>query len=95
VFRHRTSDIKRTRVIDGLSVYMADGHMSHEKYEAEPWHVVIFNIFCNQVCSRRADKQRSDACPKIEESNKIEQRYTVQILVNAPEHIFPSSRRTL
>ncbi len=63
---------------------MADGHMSHEKYEAEPWHVVIFDIFGNQVCSRRADNQRSDACPKTEESNKIEQRYAVQILVNAP-----------
>lgn len=51
---------------------MADGNMSHEKHEAEPWHVVIFDIFGNQVCSRRADKQRSDACPKTEESNKIE-----------------------
>jgi len=51
---------------------MVDGHMSHEEYEAEPWHVVIFDIFGDQVCSRRADEQRSDACPEIEESDQVE-----------------------
>jgi len=74
---------------------MIDGHMSHEEYETKPWHVVIFNIFGDQVCSRRADEQRSDACPKIKESNKIKERYTVPILVNAPQRIPPSSGRTL
>ena len=69
-----TSDVYNAGVIDELPRDMTDGHMTHQEHESDPWHERAIDITSNEVGPSRANQDGSDARPKIEKTNKIENR---------------------
>lgn len=69
-----TSDVYNARVIDELPRDMTDGHVTHQEHKSNPWHERTIDITSDEVGPSRANQDCSDARPKIEKTNKIEDR---------------------
>lgn len=60
-------NIDNGRVVVHLAVDVADGHVTHDKDEADPRHIRAgAEVFRNGVATASADKKRDDAIPQIE-----------------------------
>lgn len=69
-----TSDVYNAGVIDKLPRDMTDGHVTHQEDKSNPWHERATDITSDEVGTSRAYQDGSDARPKIEKTNKIENR---------------------
>ncbi len=60
----RASNVDNRWIILNLALDMADGHVSHQKEKAEPWHVrTLPQVLCNAVYADRADGNGAEAEP--------------------------------
>lgn len=58
-----TSDVHGTRVICHLTVDMVERHVTHEEYEANPWHIRTLDVFGNGIGADGANQDRANAIP--------------------------------
>ena len=70
----RTRNIDLVRPIYELACDVIDRHMAHKEGESYPWHQGSIHVCSNQICPSRAYEQCTNAGPKIEEPNKVEER---------------------
>jgi hypothetical protein len=51
---------------------MADGHVAHEKGEADPWHVWSLDVCSNEICADGIERDDGQTSPEVEEANEEE-----------------------
>lgn len=55
-----------------MSVDVADGHVTHEEDEAEPWHVWSLDVGGDEIGADCVDQNHNHAAPEIEETDQVE-----------------------